>query len=308
MLLRSSRFQNLNAFPFMKISEFIYTVLLKPAPLRKSANFLLKTIAPRTLKRYGATIHLNPNDPILPGALTLNVYERDEISFFLKSFQPNMTFVDVGANVGLYTGLAMSRNNFQGRVLCIEPDPISRQFLEKTITSNKGSTEDCKITISPFAASNTNETLVLYKNPENKCDNRIYPDEILTEQVSIQAKTLDSICESEDISEIQFLKIDVQGAEGKVLQGASKILSSSPNCILMTEFWPYGLLHCGIKPTEYIAQLQELRFNLYELSRGKLFPLSNVDTIVQKNIGRLYINLVGLKGIYQENHLHKKTS
>lgn len=68
----------------MSVPEFIYTVLLKPAPLRKAANFVLKSILPRTVEVKGAIIHLNPEDPVVSGALALNVYEKAEIEFFIN--------------------------------------------------------------------------------------------------------------------------------------------------------------------------------------------------------------------------------
>ena len=48
------------------------------------------------------------SDPVISGALTLGVYERGEIAFFRSRFRAGMTLVDVGANVGLYSALALS--------------------------------------------------------------------------------------------------------------------------------------------------------------------------------------------------------
>ena len=71
----------------MSISEFIYTVLLKPRFLKATTNWIIKRIIPEKIRIDGATIHLNPNDPVISGALSLKVYERDEIAFFRKYFQ-----------------------------------------------------------------------------------------------------------------------------------------------------------------------------------------------------------------------------
>ena len=120
----------------MSAAEFIYTVLLKPPLLRRGANYILTSMLPRTINVKGATIHLNPSDPVVSGALTLRSYEKEEIDFFVKWFQPGMTFVDVGANVGLYTGLAL-HISADARILCIEPDKNSSLYLKKTIQSNR---------------------------------------------------------------------------------------------------------------------------------------------------------------------------
>src|ERR1700743_2415223 len=97
--------------------EFVYTVLLKPAPLRKLANASIRALPPRTLHRHGATVVLNPNDPVVSGALTFGGYEIPETKFFLRVCRPGMTFLDIGANVGYYTALALACMQGQGKII-----------------------------------------------------------------------------------------------------------------------------------------------------------------------------------------------
>lgn len=196
-------------------------------------------------------IHLNPDDPVISGALTLNVYEKDEIDFFTKWFQPEMNFIDVGANVGLYSALALrAQKTANSRVLCIEPDPNSIVYLKKTLSSNI--TPNNNVILCPVAASDKEEQIFLYKNSSNKGDNRIYADPLLDQIDETYSKKLDTLCEENGINEVGFLKIDVQGAEFKAISGGGQILYKSKNCIIMTEFWPYGLNKCNSSPNEYI--------------------------------------------------------
>src|SRR5947199_711420 len=201
----------------MTIAECIYTVLLKPPPLRRAANAAIRAVLPASVRVSGATVWLNPEDPVISGALTLGVYERAEIAFFRSRFGRDMTFIDVGANVGLYSALALSTADFRGRVLAIEPHAESRAYLEKTIESNgpRGAAR-----ISALAAAAQAGTLTLYKNPENKGDNRLYPDPLLRGEEKTAADTLDNICRGHGIASAQFIKIDVQGAEALVMRGA----------------------------------------------------------------------------------------
>ncbi|MCZ6797713.1 MAG: hypothetical protein O7D36_07170, partial [Gammaproteobacteria bacterium] len=66
----------------MNPAEFIYTVLLKPDLLKKSANWLLKKIIPSKIHIDDAIVYLNPKDPVISGALTLRLFENDEIRIF----------------------------------------------------------------------------------------------------------------------------------------------------------------------------------------------------------------------------------
>jgi len=280
----------------MSVAEFIYTVLLKPPPLRRAANAVIRALLPERVRVDEAAVWLNPEDPVISGALTFGVYERGEISFFRSRFRPGMTLVDVGANVGLYSALALSTPGFHGRVLALEPHAESRRYLARTVESN--APEPGAAQIVGLAASDRAGTLALYTNPENKGDNRLYPDPLLQSEESVGADTLDNICRRAGIASAQFVKIDVQGAEAQVVRGGAGLLGASAECILMTEFWPYGLARCGGDGVGYLAMLRDLGFRLYELSgkRGTLTAISAPEELVERTQGRRYANLVGLKG------------
>ena len=281
----------------MTIAEFVYTILLKPRPLRRAANAAIRALLPGRIRVGEATVCLNPDDPVISGALTLGVYERGEIAYFRSRFGAGMTFIDIGANVGLYSALALSTPGFRGRVLAIEPHSESRLYLQKTIESNAAAASGAAL-VCGHAASDRAETLTLYKNPENKGDNRLYPDPLLRGEETVAADTLDNICRRYAIASAQFIKIDVQGAEARVIRGATGLLAASGDCILMTEFWPYGLSRCGADGLEYLEMLRDLGFRLYELtgSRGVLESVSSPRALVERTQGRRYANLVGVKG------------
>ena len=276
----------------MTIAEFVYTVLLKPPPLRRAANAAIRALLPASVRVEGATVWLNPEDPVISGALTLGVYERAEIAFFRSRFSAGMTFIDVGANVGLYSAIALSTPNFRGRVLAIEPHTESRTYLAKTIESNGPSGV---AHISALAAAAQPGTLTLYKNADNKGDNRLYPDALLGGEERIAADTLDNICRGHGITSAQFIKIDVQGAEAQVMRGGTGLVGASTDCVLMTEFWPYGLARCGSDALQYLDLLRDLGFRLYQLGNS-LTPVSDARALIDRTQGRHYANLVGMKG------------
>lgn len=270
----------------MSIPEFLYTVILSPPPLRRLANLLLCSIIPPTKNILGATVALNKNDPVVSGAIALGLYECNEMAFFTRNFQPGMTFLDVGANIGLYTALAISRQ--ASTILSIEPHPESFQVLKKTIQLNPS---PATIHAIQAAAGHTNGQATLHCNPQNKGDNRLAPDSILNQPTPTPLRTLDSLCQQHHINQIHFLKLDVQGAEGLVLQGATQILAQSPRCIIITEFWPKGLLACGTAPDDFLANLASPKRRIFELRDHTLRP-ANLRNLTAKTPGRHYRTLI----------------
>ncbi len=281
----------------MTTAEFIYTVVLKPPPLRRASNALIRALIPDRVRVGSASVHLNRRDPVVSGALAFGVYERTEIAFFRSHFRRDMTLVDVGANVGLYTALALSTENFAGRVLAVEPHAESRRFLARTIEANLAERQRPRVVVSEKAASDRTGPVTLYLNLDNLSDNRLYPDPLLGAQTCVEADTLDNICREAEVDTAQFVKIDVQGAEALVLAGAASLLDRSRDCILMTEFWPYGLTRCGGEPCHYLERLRSHGFALYELLRqGRLSPIRDDNALISRAPGRHYATVIGFKG------------
>ncbi len=275
-----------------ELAEFVYTVILKPRPLRIVTNAILKLLLPASVNVRGASLALNPNDPVVSGALTLGVYEGDEITFFLEHLKDDMTLVDVGANIGLYTCLGLASPEHTGRIVSFEPHPESLEYLRQNISSNKG---DQEVVLVESAAAESNGEMTLYINPENKGDNRLYPANELEAATTIQTRSIDSVCDEHGITSIEFLKIDVQGAEHGVIKGGMKTLTNSTQCVLMTEFWPEGIRAAGGQPEQYAEDLQSLGFELHEFAKGELRAFDAASAIARLT-GRKYTNLIGKKG------------
>jgi FkbM family methyltransferase len=272
-------------------AEFIYTGLLRPAPLKRVANAILLSLIPKTVRVGPAIVHLNPSDPVVSGALTLRVYERDELAFFSQRCREGMTVVDVGANVGVYSALAMQLTGAKGSVIAIEPHAESRRFLELTIRANAGTKAQSHI--FGCAASDREGAAQLFLNPQNKADNRLYRSEQTpcAQSASVQLRTIDSITEELGLRAIDILKIDVQGSEFSAIAGAEKTIRNSPGMMLLTEFWPDGIRQAGHAPQSYLDLLRDLGLALFELRGRRLSPLSS--DWETRLTGRRYTNLIG---------------
>src|SRR5260370_41969929 len=158
---------------------------------------------------------LNPNDPVVSGALALRVYENTETRFFQSVCKPGMTFLDVGANVGLYTALALARIGGTGRVVALEPDRESFEYLRKTVMANHADNVTC---IRKAAADYTGVTK-LFVSENNRGDNRLYDNELSTGSYEVDVAPLDILLKELGIITFDLVKIDEQCFERRVLRG-----------------------------------------------------------------------------------------
>lgn len=278
------------------IAEFIYCTLLRPRPLRRLANWLIRALLPRTVRYDDAVVVLNPRDPVVSGALFFRVYERGELAFFREACRPGMTFLDVGANIGFYTALASKRIGPSGKIIALEPDPESHGFLKQTIAANNAT----NATALPIAAAATRGRLKLFVSSDNRGDNRLYqPDTSTTadwQAVEVETEPVDELLERLSVERVDLIKIDVQGAEGSVIAGLEKTIHRSPGLVMMAEFWPHGLRQAGTDPKAFLENLRSLGLELFELtSKGDRVPLTNFDDLIARHPGRRYTNIIGRK-------------
>ena len=275
-------------------AEFIYCYILRPWPLREITNFIIKKIIPEKIKTNSSIIYLNPNDPVISGALFFGVYEKSETKFLNDICFKGMKVIDIGANVGYYSALTSDAVGPEGIVLAIEPDPESFKYLLKTIQASKFKN------IRPFlkAASDHNNILPLFISKDNRGDNRLYKTKQKRNSIKVETIIVDELIIENEIDQIDLIKIDVQGYEPKVIRGMQKIITSSNKITLLTEFWPQGIIDAGENPKDFLETLRNLDFSLYELNKqGKLILLRMEDdaNLIHKYKGRKYTNLVGKK-------------
>ncbi len=275
-------------------AEFIYCYVLKPWPLRQITNFIIKKIIPEKIKINSSFVYLNPNDPVISGALYFRVYENSETNFLNNICFEGMRVIDVGANVGYYSALISDLIGPNGIVLAIEPDSESFKYLLKTIKSSKNKN------IRPFlkAASDHNNILPLYISKDNRGDNRLYKTNQKRNSIDVETIILDELIINNKINQVDLIKIDVQGYEPKVIRGMKNIIKTSNKIILLTEFWPKGIVDAGENPIDFLKMLRSLDFSLYELNtQGKLISLREEDDLklIYKYKGRKYTNLIGKK-------------
>jgi FkbM family methyltransferase len=193
---------------------------------RKNASELLRFRAPK----YGYEFYcrLNKDD------FKLMALHEDEI---LDQFNPKLgdTVVDVGAHIGLYSLIAAKRVGSSGKVIAIEPDPENCKLLQRNVEINKLT----NVSILELAAFSSTSKLKLYLPGKERGFTKLstlMANRAVTENfLEIDATTLDCLLVTQGITEVNWIKIDVEGAELEVLKGAAITLSESKDIALLIE-------------------------------------------------------------------------
>lgn len=184
--------------------------------------------------------------------------------FALRSYvEPGGWVVDVGSNLGFYTLLFSRWVSGAGKIVSIEPAAENYAELESMISS-EGLTG--KVIAVQAVASEIDGHLRLKLNPDSHADHRIADSGVATKSVR-----LDSLLAQHGRPRVSLIKIDVQGAEPRVLAGSLSTLREFAPAIYM-EVDDRALRESGSSAVELIDRMRGLGYAAYAI-KGK--DLSN---------------------------------
>jgi FkbM family methyltransferase len=246
-------------------------------------HFYKNSCYPHTLQN-GLKINLY-NDSIL-SKLIYDGFEIEEI-FFLKSvLQKGDVFIDVGANIGLFSLIASKCVGNEGQVISIEPTPKTFKRLVENIELNGINN------ISPLniGLSNQKGSLLLQVSESGYDAWNTFAkakESKFQAEINVKVDTLDDIIPEFSKGKIRLIKIDVEGWEKFVLEGGMNILINY-NPILMIEFTEANTISAGYSVFDLFEILENIGYEWFRLDNGALIPEA-------KRISYPYDNLVAKK-------------
>jgi FkbM family methyltransferase len=153
-------------------------------------------------------------------------YEKDNFEFYKNAIDSSSTIIDIGGHIGLNT-VFFAKLAPRGHVYVFEPAANTLEILKDTIRINSLS----NVTIIPKIVSDKNESIKFYVNNLETADNansivKHRMDKDLKE-VNILSTSLDAFMEEFKIDKVDFIKIDAEGGELKVLKGSEKLFKNN---------------------------------------------------------------------------------
>jgi FkbM family methyltransferase len=211
-----------------------------------------------------------------------------DVSRFLKDrLEPGMTVVDIGGNVGLICRICAKQVGPGGRVWSFEPDPHTRSYLEHNVRRCPN------VTVSPIALSDENATAKLHIHPASGTANSLLSFEASSHAVDVECMTLDSFLDANPGISPDCVKIDVEGAEPKVLRGMRKTIHQFRNLFIVIEFCPQNLANGGYTARDFFDLLVELGLSAEIIGdNGRTSPVDDLEDLLAKLGDEIYCNLL----------------
>lgn len=271
------------------LAPFLRPLLESCRPVRAFGLWLLAKRQRSVIEHGGHRFEVDPKDFGVTFELeATGEYEKKTRELCMSFLKPGMTFVDVGAHVGLYAIPAASAVGPSGKVVAFDPDPDNFALLSRNVKASGYR----NIELHQMAVSNINGNLTLHRSPYNTGDHQLFFTGSGRQKVTVQSVTLDEFFKGRTDS-IDVAKFDIQGAEAAALQGMVEILANSMNLRMFIEFAPSMLEDAGANPLAFLKSLESHGFALSMIDDAVgTVTQADAETIVRSSLKQAYINVL----------------
>ena len=220
------------------------------------------TIVDTPVGRFFVSPHDMSNVAVAAGS----EYESHVVAAIREAVGPGATFCDIGANIGHHTVVAARAVGPTGRVLAFEASAGNANLVQANTLLN-----GClQVEVQPFALADRRQVFrYIRAQGTNGYLAPVHPGEVPDDGESIefvQAFRLDDLAVL--VGRVDAIKLDVEGSEGLVLDGARALIERD-RPILLTELAEVQLLHrSSMDASEYLGRLQRLGYEFEILEPG----------------------------------------
>lgn len=248
-----------------KLKEKFINILLNSSLVRSNlvislGRFVRSLSKSNIVEIEGRKMFTQNNDGL---ALSVfKIYEPNQTKIVKKYVHEGDVVIDVGAHVGYYTLLMAQLVGKNGKVYSFEPDPVNFELLKKSVEINGFE----NVVLIQKAVSDTTEKIKLFLGDNDSAINRIYDAKLgdAKKSIDVESVTIDEYFKEND-KLFNFIKIDSEGSEAKIINGMEKFLTKNRKLIMMTEFFPFLIKKSGDEPKQYLKSLENSGFELYNI-------------------------------------------
>jgi FkbM family methyltransferase len=193
--------------------------------------------------------------------LRTNSHESAETLMVQKILQPGMVMVDAGAHRGYFTLLASAILGDRGKVISFEPSPRERQWLWMHVYANRR--KNVRIENCALGSKKEVAEFFITLGKQTGCNSLRYPKGVpYSFPIRVPVIPLDEYYSRTAMDDLDFIKLDVEGAERDVLIGGSRCIQKKHPWI-MCELSDLRTLRWKYRPTETVKILEKFGYICY---------------------------------------------
>jgi FkbM family methyltransferase len=209
--------------------------------------------------------------------------DPNEFAFLDRFLKPGMTFVDAGANDGIYSLFAARRVGRSGTTWAFEPSKRELDRLSENLELNDGN-----VRVFPIAlAEKTGYASLTIADYEHEGQNTLgdFAYDLVTKARDeiVELTTLDAVTRSNPLKRLDVLKLDVEGAELRALLGAVGTLREHRPLLLFEVSEP-SLMHQGTSRLDLLDAVRAQDYTVYAFDRSTGFPIPAVEGSYSDNM------------------------
>lgn len=235
---------------------------------------------------------------------TLGDFTEEDLQTFQnyrRLIHPGDTVLDIGANLGIHTRKFSKIIGNSGRVFSFEPTPNVFECL----SYNTKSLHNC--TCIRKAVYRKNTTLKFAINKVNCSGNSVAVEgDDESQIIEVDAVSLDSWLEQAGIGHVDFVKIDVEGAECDVLAGIAKPIQDNPNIVLSIEYCPANLEKFGVSPDQFLTSINKLGLKVFRQDATENFQ--SVTDVLELEVVRGDLDYINVLAVHNAAKLNAHQS
>jgi FkbM family methyltransferase len=203
-------------------------------------------------------------EPIAFHCLISGIYEPEVFSLIRRFLPKGGVFLDVGANVGLFSVLSSRIVGSSGRVIAVEASPRVGTYLERNISLN-----DCANVeqVSKAVSKSGPCRLEFWPAPADHFGMGSLAAQFSEGSTFVEADTLDHIVGALGVSQVDLIKMDIEGFEVDALRGAIGLLTSEHPPTIIFEFVDWAEQRAGFPLGEAQQFLMELGYRLHRIDQ-----------------------------------------
>ncbi len=228
----------------------------------------------RTVKfKKDILLKLEVSDWVQENLYFLDAYEDSELLFMKHILKDGSVFIDIGANIGLYSLVASKIVKKNGSIYAFEPYPKNREAFNENIALNNFK----NIVVENFAIAEKEGEIALFYNMDNANLGMVsaYVTD-LDNAVKVKTISLDNYVKNQHITKIDFIKLDIEGGEYTALLGMQEVLTNlSP--ILMIEILEYVPFTKNTNQDKIVSFLEKFGYQKWFISENGTLSKTQKD-------------------------------